>query len=155
MGYCLPSYILMVLVFTFWNVSTDNKHVIPIERRFENLSERTMLCSHVSMTNWPCLPKRQHHWSAIIGFSCVDGYVLLNTKIAIRIWFSGCNFFCILVIIFSYIRNFQISNIVTIECILWLLKFRTLGMQTDLSLPDYTKQFVVTILLCTFSLFHG
>ena len=91
--------------FTFWNVSNDNKHVIPIERRFENLSERTMLCSHVSMTNWPCLPKRQHHWSAIIGFSCVDGYVLLNTKIAIRIWFSGCNFFCILVIIFSYIRN--------------------------------------------------
>ena len=63
-------------------------------------------------------------------------------------------FFCILVIIFSYIRNFQISNIVTIECILWLLKFRTLGMQTDLSLPDYTKQFVVTILLCTLSLFH-
>ena len=105
MGYCLPSYILMQFCLTFWNVSNGNKHVIHIERRFENLSERTMLCSHVSMTNWPCLPKRQHHWSAIIGFSCVDGYVLLNTNVAIWIWFSGYNIFCILVIIFSSIRN--------------------------------------------------
>ena len=57
------------------------------------MSERTMLCSHVSMTNWPCLPKRQHHWSAIIGFSCVDGYVLLNPNAAIWIGFSRCNMF--------------------------------------------------------------
>ena len=85
----------------------------------------------------------------------LDSAVLVETFCQTQMEPFEFDFLDVICFLYTSYDIFIIRNIVTIEYILWYPKFLTLGMQTDLSLPDDTEQFVVTILLCTFSLFHG